>query len=684
AKEDGVPLVKGSMANLSPHGLDNGGDPGASTDQIPDRHRVALDEAPDLWVPWWHTTFLIDMAFVRRTRAFYPDLSDGEDPVFIATLLAHTDRISIISDVVYLCRTSETPKRQTLQNVIDFARHAALVRAIYLEARPHFWRDGYRRFLTQPENCKWFWRRAEVLGEAEKAVVWSALRKAGLAPYMHESESANSSFEMNHADAISYWNAVFAAPDPWRYDSAYETRKRERIVSLVAPDVFDAALELACGEGHLTHLLAERVRRLEATDISSVAIERARERCAERENVSFRQSDLLRDPITGPYDLIVCTEVLYYVPNIADLDRTIERLAGALNPSGALLLAHSNHVVDDPDETGFDWSGHAFAARTISARVEASGYFEAEHEVRTSLYRIVRYRKRTADAPASLVGSVAYEPIDEELDPFVERGVIWNGAITTRLQAEETESTQHLPILMYHRIADNGPDELEPYRLSPDRFEAQMAWLRRHGYRSVSIEYWLESRRTRTPLPGRPILITFDDGYKDFYTTAWPILRRFDFSALVFLVSGHVGGVAEWDAGYGNPAPLMDWTEISELSREGVAFGGHTQRHPCLTDCSAIELNQELTSARLDLQARVASFANVLAYPFGAYNEEVVASAVQGGYAAGVTTEFRAASFDDEIFCLPRLEIPGRLELDEFSRLLRRQRCGPLIEAGRL
>jgi glycosyltransferase involved in cell wall biosynthesis len=150
--------------------------------RVTDCHNVLIADKPNLWLPWWHTTFLIDLSFVREVRASYPNLSDGEDPVFIATLLSTADRMSTTSDITYLARTPDTPRRIGLKYVIDFVRHAAMVRRIYLDRCPRYWRDGYRQFLlSRVDEC---FLRPHALCEVEQHVVRLAMIRADIGVYL--------------------------------------------------------------------------------------------------------------------------------------------------------------------------------------------------------------------------------------------------------------------------------------------------------------------------------------------------------------------------------------------------------------------------------------------------------------------------------------------------------------------
>ena len=128
------------------------------------------------------------------------------------------------------------------------------------------------------------------------------------------------------------------------------------------------------------------------------------------------------------------------------------------------------------------------------------------------------------------------------------------------------ERVSSVPILMYHRIAADGPVALERFRVAPELFALQMATLHRAGYRTIGLGDWIRAMARHKPLLGKPVILTFDDGYRDFLTAAMPTLRVHGFSATVFLVADRIGGTAHWDAGYGEPARLLSWEEVARAT----------------------------------------------------------------------------------------------------------------------
>jgi peptidoglycan/xylan/chitin deacetylase (PgdA/CDA1 family) len=228
----------------------------------------------------------------------------------------------------------------------------------------------------------------------------------------------------------------------------------------------------------------------------------------------------------------------------------------------------------------------------------------------------------------------------------------------------------HVPVLMYHRIARDGPEELARYRVYPDAFEEQMVWLRRNGYHTINSEQLAWFVVNNHPFVGRPVLVTFDDGYEDFAEHAWPILKANDFIAEVFIATDLVGRRAEWDASFGMPAPLMDAEQIITLAAEGVSFGSHLASHPRSDRLSSLELAQELLRSRIQLEEWLKRPAMSLAVPFGCTDQRLRILAAECGYKTVFNTVSRAARVKDDLFDLPRIEVRGDCTLEAFVRCI--------------
>ncbi len=441
--------------------------------------------------------------------------------------------------------------------------------------------------------------------------------------------------------------------DPWGYTNAYEQTKYEQTLELI-PEGTRSVLEVGCAEGHFSAQLAPRVGRLLSTDISQVAVDRAAERCAEHDNASFQTLDLAKDPIPGKFDLIVCSEVLYYLGRVQRLEAVAERFAEALNPGGQLVMAHANLTVDDPDRPGFDWSFN-YGVKTIGETFAAQPTLSFSEELQTPYYRVQRFELANEDrrrAPAIRTVECQTPP------PDVERHMVWNGV------------GDRLPILMYHRVADHGSEALAPYRVTVSAFEEQLRYLRDHGYHSIDLRDWSQYVVFGGTLPRGAVLITFDDGYRDFKDDAWPLLEKYGFSATVFLVADKIGCTNTWDAEYGETVELLDWREIRQLQAAGVNFGSHTATHPWLPSLSWRQVVRDLRRSKQVLEQGLGAPVDSLAYPWGAFNKPIQFLTGACGFEFGLSTAPGVCEANHSLLALPRLDIEGADNLESFAAKL--------------
>lgn len=191
---------------------------------------------------------------------------------------------------------------------------------------------------------------------------------------------------------------------------------------------------------------------------------------------------------------------------------------------------------------------------------------------------------------------------------------------------------------MYHRIAEDGPASLVRWRVPEPDFVRQIAWLAAEGYTSIRLDEWLPAQRRDPASLARRVVLTFDDAYKDFVTTAWPILQRYGFGATMFVPTGDMGVVAEWDRSFGEPAPLMSWSELDGLVEAGLEIGAHTISHPHLPELrDKEEIAREITGSRDVLEERYKRPVPTFAYPYGDYNDAVLEVVETAGFSAAVT-----------------------------------------------
>ncbi|MEG4024390.1 MULTISPECIES: sulfotransferase [unclassified Microcoleus] len=212
--------------------------------------------------------------------------------------------------------------------------------------------------------------------------------------------------------------------------------------------------------------------------------------------------------------------------------------------------------------------------------------------------------------------------------------------------------TQRLPILAYRRISTDGLDAVTPQVL-----EQQLQYLKDRGYYTASWENWQSAKRDKTPLPGKAVLMTFDGGYLDFFQYAWPLLKRFDFTATVFLVAESIGKTNSWEKAEVEEVQLMGWPEILQLRDAGIQFGSMSATHQPLTALSPTEIVREGAKSRAILERGLEKSVKCFAYPYGDVDPIVAHLIGASGYIFGVSYRSTFSSLDDALLSLPRIKV---------------------------
>ena len=185
---------------------------------------------------------------------------------------------------------------------------------------------------------------------------------------------------------------------------------------------------------------------------------------------------------------------------------------------------------------------------------------------------------------------------------------------------------------MYHRIggtdASMGP-VARGLTVAPDDFAAEMAWLHDAGYAAIGQHDLFAALELGAPLPPHPVLITFDDGYRNVLYHAAPVLHRLGMHATAYVITGRIGR--------GDPV-FLTWQQLAHLEAMGIEIGSHTVSHRDLTRLADSEAMRELLASRRALEAHLHHPVQWLAYPIGAQDARVRGLAQQAGYALAVTT----------------------------------------------
>jgi peptidoglycan/xylan/chitin deacetylase (PgdA/CDA1 family) len=208
-----------------------------------------------------------------------------------------------------------------------------------------------------------------------------------------------------------------------------------------------------------------------------------------------------------------------------------------------------------------------------------------------------------------------------------------------------------VPILMYHYIRVNpDPRDQLGFNLSvtPSDFAVQMDWLARNGYHPIDYDDLRAYLLGSAGLPERPIILTFDDGYRDMYTAAYPVLRAHRFKAVSYVVSGFV-----------NSPVSVTSEQVLEMDANGIQIGSHTVSHADLTRLSGAGLWHEVYDSKVWLEALLGHPVLDFCYPSGRFNDAVVRAAQAAGYLTATTTQPGTVHSAADRFLWSRVRVDG-------------------------
>jgi len=244
--------------------------------------------------------------------------------------------------------------------------------------------------------------------------------------------------------------------------------------------------------------------------------------------------------------------------------------------------------------------------------------------------------------------------------------MFWLAAALEPAHADETRRRLRVPILMYHYIS-TPPEDADRYRrdlsVSPEQFEAQLRWLRDNGYTAVSLEDVARALSAGTPLPERPVVLTFDDGYDDAYRNAFPLLKKHAMTGTFFVVTEWID---EGRAGY------LTWDQAREMAAAGMSIQSHSRTHPDLSrGCDYDCLVYQILGSVQTIEAEIGIRPRVFCYPAGRYNREVMTVLEHVGIVAAVTTQGGTLHVSERPLQLHRVRVRGTTDLGDFAWMVR-------------
>ena len=247
----------------------------------------------------------------------------------------------------------------------------------------------------------------------------------------------------------------------------------------------------------------------------------------------------------------------------------------------------------------------------------------------------------------------------------------WTTAVVSALllasSALAEDRPLRVPILLYHRF---DPAAAGLTTITPRDFEAHLNYLAENGYRVIRLSQLVDFLQGHAPAPGpRSVVITVDDGHRSIYTEMLPLVKKANIPVTLFIYPSAIS-----HARY-----ALTWAQLRELSASGqFDVQSHTYWHPNFT----IERRRigpqnyqefvafQLTQSKLTLQRMLGCPVDLLAWPFGIYDDDLIRMAVHAGYRAGFTIERRAVRESDSIMALPRFLIEDSMDRRAFGHML--------------
>jgi peptidoglycan/xylan/chitin deacetylase (PgdA/CDA1 family) len=224
-----------------------------------------------------------------------------------------------------------------------------------------------------------------------------------------------------------------------------------------------------------------------------------------------------------------------------------------------------------------------------------------------------------------------------------------------------------VPILMYHAIATDPNEATRDLSVTPDDFAVQMALIGDLGLTPLTTADLAARWRGGRPLPARPVLITFDDGYEGVHRHALPVLAKHGFAATLFVSTGWIRGPHDTGGGLDT---MLDWGQVRELAAADVEIGGHSHTHPQLDQLDEAALRHELIHCKEIVTDELGTVPASFAYPYGYSSRRVRQAVCETGYGQALAVGNGLARRRQGPYALRRVTVRRSTGVEEFGRLV--------------
>jgi len=218
--------------------------------------------------------------------------------------------------------------------------------------------------------------------------------------------------------------------------------------------------------------------------------------------------------------------------------------------------------------------------------------------------------------------------------------------------------SMRVPILIYHSMAPHTPTQSplqKYYDVAPEAFIRQMEYLKNENYTVIDLDSLVGALKRNIRLPPKSVVLTFDDGWRSQYSYAFPVLKKYGFTATFFIYTDVI------DHNY-----FLTWDQVRLMRNSGMTIGGHTKSHPYLPDIhDSAQLREEIIGSKLIIEDQIRAKINLFAYPFGHYRDEVIGIVKEAGYTAARSTYKGINNTKDDLYTLKAVEVT-----DDFSKFV--------------
>jgi peptidoglycan/xylan/chitin deacetylase (PgdA/CDA1 family) len=251
-----------------------------------------------------------------------------------------------------------------------------------------------------------------------------------------------------------------------------------------------------------------------------------------------------------------------------------------------------------------------------------------------------------------------------------------------------------IPILMYHSISEPKhiiSEQLKPFTVSPTSFSEHIKYLHEHGYTSLTVTQLITLLyHDKQNLPERPVVVTFDDGFANFFTDALPILKRYNFVATLYIATAFIGGTSRWLWREKETThPMLTWKQIQEIHAQGIECGGHSHTHPQLDIVPLSVARREIIQSKELLEQHLGQKVYSFAYPHGYHSGPIQQVLKDVGYTSACAVKYEMCQETTNPFSLARLLASEETRVDTLAALLNssppspakrlyKQACAPL------